>query len=255
MSEASTADSIRRMIETGWRAPLLWRLRSTGTLPRATSAYGVAGAFRGALLEALADEGWLIAEDRAGRPASILAIPSMSADRVVAVGVAPQATVAEDALPILHRAADQVAEDGFGRRLNLGPPLQMGRLVGPSRRWRTLTPWIALKSLSRGGTRPDGRKRSGRERTPETLLQEAVGRALNPDAMPAQAIDAAASMLTAIEITPRSETSHARDWMQPQSSRPPYTAFTRIELREALQGPILIGRGQRQGCGMLIADD
>lgn len=237
------------MIQSPWRAPLLWELQTANQLPAAASAYRVAGAFRGALLEALGDEGWLIAEDRTGRPASILAIPSAAANRIVAVGVALRATVADDATPILREAANEIGQEGFGRSLYLGRQVTMSKLTGPSDSWRTLTPWIALKSLSRAA------KGKGKSRTPESLLHESVGRALHPEAQPAEAIAHAASLLAAIEITPHNDMGDARDWTQPSSAHPPYTAFARLAFRAPVQGPLLVGRGQYQGCGLLIADD
>lgn len=232
------------MIMSPWREPLTWELRSAGTLPHAGTAYRVAGAFRGALLAALGDEGWLVAEDRAGKAASILAIPGR--DRIVAVGIAPRATVADDAIEIIHEAAEQISREGFGRTLKIGRSVKMRKLSGPARRWRTLTPWIADRSLNSGG--------KGRKRTAEQLVHESLGKALRPGAQPAEAIEHAAGILDHVDLT-LDGIQHPRDWEQPRSAYPPYTAFVRLAFRDPLQGPLLIGRGQYQGCGLLIADD
>lgn len=234
-------------IPSPWRAPLLWSLTTQdGPLPLDSSGFRVGSALRGALLDALGDDGWLIAEDREGRPAGVLTIPHRG--RTIAVGVALRATVAADAELIVRKACNGLAP---GRNLKLATPITMPRLVGPSASWSSLTPWIADASLSRGGS---GR---GARRTPDQLAAESLGRMLDPTLSRADARDYGASLIERVSVRPDAKHTSvdARDWDRPRSSYPPYTAFVRLALRQPLYGPLLIGRGHYQGCGLMVADD
>jgi len=211
----------------------------------------IAAGFCGALLRGLGkavDE--VVLTDRLG----VLALPELPVGpngRVSAVGVLAARQRTERSTEALRAAVRRVGYRGFefaGRRVRLKPAsattLERHRWIGPARVWTSVTPWVSE-------TYHGGRSARHRDRALRASLGAALFGEFDPQGQAAE-----------IERLVRSVQTHDEAWVPgvlaasdtPQF-RPGPPTHVRITFREAVEGPIVLGRDRLFGMGLLVPMD
>jgi CRISPR-associated protein Csb2 len=211
----------------------------------------IAAGFCGALLRGLGkavDE--VVLTDRLG----VLALPELPVGpngRVSAVGVLAARDRTPRSTAALRAAVRRVGRRGFdfaGQRVRLKPAtsntLDPHRWVGPARVWTSVTPWVS--ETYHGGLSAEHRSRAVRASLGAALLGE-----FDPEGQAAE-----------MEQLVESVQTHDEAWVPgvlaasdtPQF-RPGPPTHVRITFREAVEGPIALGRDRLFGMGLLVPVD